>query len=133
MTSHSTTTMVPANTACAIKRALKALTEISLLVSKQKRDPFSGRTNTSGERPTPDRRMEQVPYTPDSSKPVLAVPCSTVSDLLALAHTLYSYGGVGAILALERDHFDWPAIEQDTGLDVLPCCCNRRKPSVEPW
>ena len=82
MASSSTTTMVPANTAWAIKRALEALTETSLLVSKQKHDPFSGRANTAGERPIPDRRMELIPCAPDSSKqfwqcPVVRSPTSS--------------------------------------------------------
>ena len=84
-------------------------------------------------------------YTPNDSKPVLAVPRSMVPELLALVHTLHGHAGVGATLALVRSHFHWPTIARDTRLYVSPCGCNRRKRyrsqkiatmpgrTVEPW
>ena len=84
-------------------------------------------------------------YTPNDSKPVLAVPRSMVPELLALVHTLHGHAGVGATLALVRSHFHWPTIARDTRLYVASCGSNRRKRSrsqkiatmpgraVEPW
>ena len=88
---------------------------------------------------------EQVWYTPDSNKPVLTVPCSMVSELVALVHTFHGHAGVGAALALIRDRFHWPANARDTRLHDSSCGCNRQKRSrsqkiftmpgraVEPW
>ena len=84
-------------------------------------------------------------HTPNDSKPVLAVPRSIVPELLALVHTLHGHAGVGATLALVRNHFHWPTIARDTRLYVASCGCNRRKRfrsqeiatmpgrTVEPW
>ena len=47
ITSSSTTVKVPAETSSAIERALKALTEASLLISQQKSDPFLKQTRNS--------------------------------------------------------------------------------------
>ena len=88
---------------------------------------------------------EQVWYTPDSNKPVLTVPCSMVSELVVLVHTLQGHAGIGTALALIRDRFHWPENARDTRLHVSSCGCNRRKRSrsqkivtmpgraVEPW
>ena len=97
-------------------------------------------------RPVLNRREESIVwYTPNDSKPVLAVPRSMVPELLALVQTLHGHPGVGATLAVVRSHFYWPTIARDTRLYVASCGCNRRKrfrsqkiatmpgQAVQPW
>ena len=116
-------------TAAAIERALKVLTETSLLVTQQNNDPFLKQiTNSLAEKKTcqeNDRYLIDekglVWYTPDNSKIVLTVPRSIVPELFALVHTLHGHAGVGATLALVRGHFHWPAIARDTPLYVASC------------
>ena len=151
--SSSTTADAPAETASTIERALKSLTETSLLTAQQNNDPFLKQIIMSGVEnktcPEHDRYLidekNLVWYTPNDSKPVLAVPRSMAPVLLALVHTLHGHAGVGATLALVRTHFHWPTIARDTRLYVASCGCNRRKRSpsqkiatmpgrtVEPW
>ena len=50
-----------------------------------------------------------------------------IADVLALVHTLHGHEGVGATLALVRDHFHWPTVTRDTRQYVLSCGCRRRK------
>ena len=137
ITTSSTTATVSAETASAIERAFKALTDISLLISQQNTDPFlrqirdslaGGQTRPENDRYLIDER-EQVWYTPDSNKPVLTVPYSMVSELFVLVYTLHRHAGVGAALALMRDRFHWPANARDKHLHVSSCRCNRRKRS----
>ena len=151
--SSSTAADAPAETASAIERALKALTETSLLAAQQNNDPLLKQIIMSWVEkktcPEHDRyfidEKNLVWYTPNDSKPVLAVPRSMVSEHLALVHTLHGHAGVGATFALVRSHFHWPTIARDTRLYVASCECNRRKRSrsqkiatipgraVEPW
>ena len=151
--SSSTAADVQAETASAIERALKALKETSLLAAQQNNYPFlkqirisliENKTCPESVRYLVDEKG-LVWYTPNDSKPVLAVPRSMVPELLALVYTLHGHAGVGAALALIRGHFHWPAITRDTRLYVASCGCNRRKRSrsqkiatmperaVEPW
>ena len=136
-----------------MERVLKALKETSILSSQQKNDPFLKQTRYTlvGEqtRPENDRYLiddqELVWYTPDNSKPGLAVPRSMVSELLGLVHTLHGHAGIGATLSLVRGPFHWLAIARHTRFYVSSCGCNRRKRSrgqkiatilgcaVEPW
>ena len=183
--SSSTAADAPAETASAIERALKALTETSLLAAQQildsrrrpsvncvghrtcsegtnrdistsraakQRSPLESDYNELGRKktcPEHDRYLidekNLVWYTPNDSKPVLAVPRSMVPELLALVQTLHGHPGVGATLALVRSHFYWPTIARDTRLYVASCGCNRRKRfrsqkiatmpgrAVQPW
>ena len=151
--SASTAAKVPAEIASAIERALKALKETSILVTQQNNYPFLRQIRNSlvgkNERLENERYLidnkELVWYTPDDSKPVLAVPRSMVPELLALVHTLHGHAGVGATFALIRDHFHWAVIARVTRLCVASCGCNRRKRSrsqkiatmpgraVKPW
>ena len=133
----STAADTPAKTAPAIERALKALTETSLLAAQQNNDPLLKQIIMSGveKKPCPEHdrylihEKNLVWYTPNDSKPVLAVPRSMVPELLALVHTLHGHARVGAKLALVRNHFHWPTIARDAQLYVAPCGCNRRKRS----
>ena len=135
ITSSLTTATVPAETTSAIEHARKALTETSLLVSQQKVDPFFrqirdrlGEKQTRLENDLIDE-MELVWHAPDSSKPIIALPFSMLSELLALVYTLHGHAGVGATLALVRDHCHWPASARDTRLYISSCDCNRRNRS----
>ena len=151
--SSSTAADAPAETASAIGRALKALTETFLLAAQQNNDPLlkqiimswvEKKTCPGHDRYLIDER-NLVWYTPNDSKPVLAVPRSMVPELLALVHTLHGHAGGGATPALVRSHFHWPTIVRDTRLYVASCGCNRQKRSrsqkiatmtgraVEPW
>ena len=48
---------------------------------------------------------EIVRYTDKQGRKLPAIPESMISDVLALVHTLRGHAGVGATLALMRDHF----------------------------
>ena len=50
-----------------------------------------------------------------------------VADDLVLVPTLQGYAGVGGILDLVRNHFDWPSVTRNTRQYVLSCGCRRRK------
>ena len=129
----STVADAPAETASAIERALKALTETSLLAAQQNNDPLLKQIIMSGVEkqtcPEHDRYLidekNLVWYTPNDSKPALAVPRSMVPEFLALVHTLHGHAGVGATLAFVRNHFHWPTIARDTRLYVASCGYNR--------
>ena len=135
--SSSTAADAPAETASAIERSLKALTETSLLAAQQNYDLLLKQNIMSWVEkktcPEHDRYVidenNLVWYTSNDSKPVLAVPRSMVPKLLALVHTLHGYARVGATLALVRSHFHCPTIARDTRLYVASCGCYRRKRS----
>ena len=74
-----------------------------------------------------------VRYTNEQGRKLPAIPESVIADVLALVHTLHGHAGVGATLALVRDHFHWPAVNRDTRQHVLSCGCRRRKrPNSRP-
>ena len=153
LASSSIAADAPAETASAIERAMKALTETSLLATQQNNKPLLKQIIMSWVEkktcPEHDRYLIDEKnlawYTPNDSKPVLAVPRRMIPELLALVHTLHGHAGVGATLALVRSHFHWPTIARDTRLYVASRGCNRRKRSrsqkiptmpgraVEPW
>ena len=68
-----------------------------------------------------------IRYADDKGRKLPAIPEAMIADVLALVHTLHGRAGVGATLALVRDHFHWPSATSDTRQYVLSCGCRRRK------
>ena len=122
----------------AIHRAVQVLTNPATLAGRQQDDTHLGQVRKSscdsgageGGVDTTSYGLdddEVVRYTDEQGRKLPAIPESMTADVLALVHTLHGHAGVGATLALARDHFHWPTVTRDTRQYVLSCGCRRRK------
>lgn len=146
-----------ARTSIPIDRAVGILTEPKALRAQQRDDDFLGQVwkrleQSKGAGNLSERKEDYqldergiIRYTDTRGKDLIAVPRLMVADVLALVHGLHGHAGVGATLALVRDHFHWPTVVKDTRQYVLSCGCrNRKRPTsrkaammpgrrAEPW
>ena len=123
----------------AIHRAVQVLTNPAALARRHQDDAHLGQVHKSlcdssgtgkGGVDTTSYGLDDddvVRYTDEQGRKLPAIPESMIADVLALVHTLHGHAGVGATLALVRDHFHWPAVTRDTRQYVLSCGCRRRK------
>ena len=139
-----------------LDRALRTLTDITVLRSRQQHDHWLGRVRSELLSGQPgDVRCAECYMLDDrdliwysrkeTREPTLAISRALVPELLALIHHLHGHSGVASTLALTRERFFLPTMVRDVREYVLSCGCRRRKRSnnqqlvllparaVEPW